>query len=336
MRTACALAACTQQPCRIVDVRRARKVPGLRLQHVLAVRALRQLCNGSLIGDQIGSRELIFYPSVIASTDVSIKISTAASIPLIVQCLLPSLISASAPVRLTFVGGATDTPLAPPYDYFRAIFLPILRRAGISVTTETPRRGFYPTGGAQVTIEIKPAQSNPLVLTERGKLKEIRLFSAASTFLKKQRVAERQVEGALRLLGPVPLASKPSIEYGPSISPGSALCIVAEFERTVFGASALGARGRMAEQVGSDAAERFLTEFNSDACLDRHMADQILPYMALARESSSVTVSEITEHCRTNMWVIEQFIEGRFEVQPGMIRWTSAAAINHHRRPSRA
>jgi len=28
-----------------------------------------------------------------------------------------------------------------------------------------------------------------------------------------------------------------------------------------------------------------------------------------------VTVSEITNHCKTNIWVIEKFIEGKFEIK---------------------
>lgn len=322
VRTACALAARTRQACRITNIRQARRAPGLRLQHVLAVRALRDLCRGSVIGDRIGSRELTFHPGAIAARGISVAIDTAASIPLIAQCLLPDLISAPGPLRLTFAGGATDTAFAPPYDYFRGVFLWFLQRIGIHVNVEAGRRGFYPAGGAQVSIKVTPAKPNRLILTERGQLKGIRLLSAASTLLKQRKVAERQVEGALRLLDAAPIAPEAVIEYVPSISPGSALCIIAEFERTVLAATALGARGKMAEQVGWEAAQRFVIELNSSGCLDCHMADQILPYMALAENSGCVTVSEITEHCRTNMWVIERFIDGKFEVQAQSIRWT--------------
>jgi RNA 3'-terminal phosphate cyclase len=44
------------------------------------------------------------------------------------------------------------------------------------------------------------------------------------------------------------------------------------------------------------------------------MTDQILPYLALAGGSSQVRVAGITDHCRTNMWVIQQFLPARFEV----------------------
>jgi RNA 3'-phosphate cyclase len=328
VRTACSLAALTRQPCRIVNIRQVRREPGLRLQHLLAIQALKQLCGGSLIGDKVGSRDLTFRPGEILARDISVGISTAASITLIIQCVIPALLSAPRPVRVAFSGGATDTAFAPPLDYLCCVFLRLLRTLGIDVNVETVRRGYYPVGGAEVIVEIRPAKPQAIDLSTRGPLKRINLISSAAAILRQRRVAERQLEGALPRLGSLPLAPEEGIEYSPSISAGSALCIVAEFERTILGVSALGARGKMAEQVGTEAAEQFLTELNSNACLDHYMGDQILPYMALAGRHSSVTVSKITEHCRTNMWVIEHFIEGKFDVQPQRIRWTPAKATN--------
>ncbi len=324
VRTACALAACTNRPCHIMNIRRGRKVPGLRLQHVLAVQTLRDLCGGRVAGDHVGSQVLTFAPGAATAKDTSIEIGSAASIPLIAQCLIPYLVSASRPIRLTLTGGATDTTYAPPHDYFRGVFLRVLEKIGIDVKVETSRRGFYPVGGAQASIEVEPATVRPLNLTSRGALLEMRLLSVASTTLKAHQVAERQIEGAVRLMQTRKIAPKVTVEYVASLSPGSALCVIAEFERTILGASALGAPRKAAERVGLEAAEQFLTELDSHACLDSHMADQILPYMALAGEPSAVTVSKVTDHCRTNIWVIEQFIEGKFEVEEPCISWIPA------------
>jgi len=51
------------------------------------------------------------------------------------------------------------------------------------------------------------------------------------------------------------------------------------------------------------------------------MADQLLPYMALAGGSSEVRVAAVTDHCKTNIWVIEQFLPVRFSIdeQNGII-----------------
>lgn len=326
VRTACSLSALTGRAARIVNIRQARREPGLRLQHLVAVQALAELCGGSVQGAAIGSRELTFRPGGTAARDISVRIDTAASITLIAQCLIPAVLSAPGAVRVTFSGGATDTAFSPPFDYVREVFLWFLRRTGIAVNAEIARRGYYPRGGAVVAVEIAPARPHPLIATERGALKEIRVVSSAASVLRQRKVAERQIEGAALVLGSLPIAPKTNAEYARSMSAGSALCIVAEFERTVVGASALGARGKMAEQVGREAGEQFLAEFNSPGCLDRHMGDQILPYMALAGRGGRVTVTGISEHCRTNMRVIEQFLEGRFDVQDRLIQWNPSRA----------
>ncbi|HXZ87473.1 MAG TPA: RNA 3'-terminal phosphate cyclase [Candidatus Binataceae bacterium] len=324
VRTACSLSALSGRATHIVNIRQARREPGLRLQHLLAVRALAELCGGSVEGAEVGSRELVFRPGRMAAKEIAVQIGTAASITLIVQCLIPAIHLTQRTTHIVIRGGATDTAFAPPLDYVREVFLWFLRRAGVAVNISAAKRGYYPRGGAEVEVEIAPARPRPIIATERGRLKEIRVLSSAASVLKNRKVAERQIEGAVAMLGALPIAPKTSIEYASSHSAGSAMCIVAEFEKTVVGASALGARGKMAEKVGLEAAENFLAEFNSTGCLDRHMADQILPYMALAPTASRVTVTEVTEHCRTNMWVIEKFVEGRFEVEERMIEWSPA------------
>ena len=250
-----------------------------------------------------------------AARELCLEIATAASITLIAQCLIPAFLAAPKPLRTRFAGGATDTAFAPPLDYFRYVFLPPLRSVGIDVITHVTRRGYYPTGGSDVTIEVEPAKPRPIIAIQRGELRRIRILSSAAAILKRRQVAERQIEGALPLLASVAAVPETSVEYADSVSAGSAACIVAEFEASSIGASALGARGKLAEQVGEEAARQFLTVLESPACLDPHMADQVLPYMALAASGSRVTVTDITAHCRTNMWVIEKFLPGKFKVR---------------------
>ena len=45
--------------------------------------------------------------------------------------------------------------------------------------------------------------------------------------------------------------------------------------------------------------------------------------MALSEGKGSVTVSEVTNHCKTNIWVIEKFIEGKFEIKDNKISWVA-------------
>jgi len=323
LRTACALSAVTKKPCRVFNVRKGRSKPGLMPQHLLGIQALAQLCNGRLEGDFLGSEEIKFYPGEIngSRTSINVKIETAGSITLVLQTLIPPSLFTPAPIKITFDGGATDTFFSPSVDHFRYVFLKTLEKMGGKVEVNILRRGYYPEGGAKVEVKISPTKLKNLNLTERGSLKKILVISGASNALKEKRVAERQIAGVREVLGKLKLPTEEKIEYYDTRCPGSQLSLVAEFENTVIGTDNLGKLGKRAEDVGKEAALELLREQKSGACLDKHLSDQILPYLALAPGKSQVTVSETTNHCQTNIWVIEKFIDGKLEIKDNLIIW---------------
>ncbi len=322
VRTACSLAALTQSRCRIFNIRQARRQPGLRPQHLASVRALAQLCGGQVEGDEIDSREILFQPGQTTARHLTVKVETAGSITLMLQALLPAVVAARRPMTIEFEGGGTDTARAPTLDYFQHVFLWFLHRIGVVVELTVTRRGYYPRGGAALRVQIAASGLRRIELLDRGPLKKVTLLSQASEILKRRKVAERQIQGALTVLEPGRFPVRSNFEYNFSFSAGSSFCAVAEFAHTVIGSGSLGAIGKLAEDVGKEAANEIMEQLRGPACLDRYMADQILPYLALCGDSSSATVSEITSHCRTNMWVIEKFLDGRFKVNDHTIIWT--------------
>ena len=321
LRTACALSAVTKKPCRVFNIRKSREKPGLMTQHLLGIQALSQLCNGRLEGDFLGSEEIQFYPGDIYRDRVSVNIPTAGSITLVLQTLILPALFFLEPIKIIFDGGATDTFFSPSVDHFRYVFLKILEKMGGKVEVNILRRGYYPEGGAKVEVKISPAKLKNLNLTERGSLKKILVISGASNALKGKKVAERQIAGVREVLGKLKLPTEEKIEYYDTRCPGSQICLVAEFENTVIGTDNLGKLGKRAEDVGKETALELLREQKSGACLDKHLSDQILPYLAIAPGKSQVTVSEITNHCQTNIWVIEKFIDGKFEIENNLILW---------------
>jgi RNA 3'-phosphate cyclase len=334
VRVACALSAITKKPCRIFNIRAKRPKPGLMTQHLLGLRALAEFCNGKLEGDYLNSTEIKFYPGEITKEKITVKIPTAGSITLVLQTLIPVCIFAKNKIEIYFEGGATDTFFSPTIDHFRHVFLKILEKmlvpyrtegsgaGGPKVEIEILKRGYYPEGGAKLKAKIFPAKLKPINLTKRGEIKKILIISRASQSLKNKRVAERQVAGAKEMLRKLNLQIEEKIEYYDTQSPGSQICLIAEFENTILGMDNLGKLGKRAEDVGKETAIELLKEEKTQACLDRYLADQILPYMALAEGKSQVTVSEITEHCKTNIWVIEKFISGKFEIKENLITWS--------------
>lgn len=330
LRTAMALSAVTQQPCRVFNIRKERPKPGLAHQHLLGLKALSEIYNGKLEGDFLNSEDVKFWPEKIKSSTheciLSINARTAASITLILQGLILPTLFAPAPTKISFNGGATDTFFSPTIDHFQYVFLKILQAIGIEIELDIEKRGFYPQGEAKVIAHIKPIQTSelkPLSLLKRGALKKVLIISGASENLKKKKVAERQISGAKQILGKLSLPLETKIEYYSASSAGSQINIIAELENTFFGTDNLGRLGKSAEAVGAQAAQEFIKQASSNACLDKHTADQILPYMALLPGGSQVTVSEITNHCKTNIWVVEKFIKsGRFTIQQNKISWT--------------
>jgi len=336
LRTALSLSAITKKPCHIFNIRKNRPKPGLAAQHFIGIQALSQLCNAELEGDFLESKEIKFFPKEIKGENLNLKIETAGSITLVLQTLILPALFAPSPVKICFEGGATDTFFSPTIDHFRHVLLKILEKmlapynsegissGGSKVEINIIKRGYYPEGGAKVEVKILPLQNfvsqnldgqaskiKNIELTERGALKNILIVSGASDFLKEKKVAERQIAGAREILGKLKLPTEEKIEYYQTQCPGSQICLIAEFENTLIGTDNFGKLGKRAEDVGKEAALELLKEQKSNACLDKHLADQILPFMALSPKKSEVTVSEITEHCKTNIWVIEKFLEGR-------------------------
>ncbi len=335
LRTALSLAAVTKKPCHIFNIRKNREKLGLATQHLIEIQALSQLCDAKLEGDFLGSEEVKFSPNEIKTKDLHLKIDTTESITLILQTLILPVLFASFPVKIHFENGAADTFFSPTIDHFRYVFLKIIEKMGAKIEINIIKRGYYPEGGAKVEVKILPLQnfvSQNLVgqasklkninLTERGSLKKILIISGASNFLKEKKVAERQTAGAKEVLGKLKLPTEEKKEYYQTQNPGSQICIIAEFENTIIGTDNLGKVGKRAEDVGREAALELLKEERSQACLDKHVADQILPFLAFSNKKSRATVSEITKHCKTNIWVIEKFLEGKFKIEGNLVSWT--------------
>lgn len=337
LRTAVALSAVLQKPCRVFNIRRSRPTPGLALQHLVGLQALSQLSNSKLGGADLGSKEIKFFPGKISAQTLKVPIETAGSITLILQTLLIPSLFATDPVKIKFQGGATDTFFSPSIDYFRFIFLPNLDKLnnslskvkGGKVKINILRRGFYPKGGAEVEAEISPLEFSQKIpsfsFKDRGEIEQILITSGASEFLKKKKVAERQISGAKQtplFYHKAKLPIKARIEYYDTLCPGSQMTIIGQFVNTIIGASALGQLSKSSEEVGKEVAMEFLKETRKDIAFDSHFCDQILPYVALFTRSSNFTTSEITGHIKTNIWVIEQFLKGKFQIKENLISWS--------------
>jgi RNA 3'-terminal phosphate cyclase (ATP)/RNA 3'-terminal phosphate cyclase (GTP) len=313
VRTAIGLSAATGIPCRIRDIRKGRRRPGLAAQHLCGVRAVAQACGARVEGGKLRSMGLTFRPGPLDPPEqIRVDVGTAGAVTLVLQALLIPLAVATRPTEVTVTGG-THVLWAPTTDYLHHVTAWFLARMDMRVDFLDMRPGFYPKGGGRVTLRTAPGRLEPLDLTERGERAGVSVLSLASQDLSRAQVAERQIEGVYGVLN----ATRESFDYSPTRSPGTAVLLTAEFENCRLGASNLGERGRRAEKVGRECAQELDRLMKTGSCLDPHMADQVLPFLALAGGESQVRVAEVTDHCRTNIRVIEQFLPARFAVDEG-------------------
>jgi RNA 3'-terminal phosphate cyclase (ATP) len=321
LRTAVALSAVIGKPLEINNIRMARPNPGLSAQHVKAVESLASICEAEVKGCELHSTNLNFKPGMIKGGTYEIDIGTAGSISLFLQCLMPAAMNAPKAIRIKITGG-TDVRWSPSIDYLRFVTLFALSLMGYECELTLIRRGYYPRGGGCVEAIINPSclkkasfDSNTCSVVEG--------ISHSSGL--PAHVAERQAASAQKTLRAAGYDAKISLEIKdyPSVGSGITLWCGAA------GGSALGKPGLRAEKVGESAAEAIISELKSGAGVDIYLADQLIPYLALAG-GGSFTTRVVTPHTKTNIWVTEQFLDVKFRIEElgnGLFRvWVGPAS----------
>jgi RNA 3'-terminal phosphate cyclase (ATP) len=314
LRSTLALSIITGKPAQIVNIRAGRKKPGLRPQHLTSVKAAAAISHALVKGAEIGAPTLEFVPNPVQAGTFHFDVGTAGAVMLILQTLWPPLCEASGKSQLSLRGG-THVPWSPPFHYFKEVFLPMVTRMGMQAEVNLLKAGWYPQGGGEVTATISPVGNlgwKPLNLSERGALRRITIYSLLSNL--PESIAQRACDQAVSSLSKIEVIPRREIHTLPSIGQGMMVVLVAEFEHTVVGFDVMGQVGKRAEQVAEEAVQLFLEFYSSEATVDTHLADQLLLYMALAKGNSCIITNHLTEHTRTNLWLIEKFLPIKFHV----------------------
>jgi RNA 3'-terminal phosphate cyclase (ATP) len=304
VRTSVVLSAVTGKPVHITKIRQGRPRPGLAPQHAHAISALARLCRAKTRGVEPRSSEISFEPGEIREGAYREDIGTAGSVTLFTQCLLPAMLKAEGPISLQVQGG-TDVQWSPTIDYFNNIFLPALSCFGARVSLDLKQRGYYPHGQGSVLLKVEPSSLRAAHFrnTSKGVVQGISHCSNLP-----EHVAHRQVESAVAVLKEAGYAASVVQEVLSLPSTGSGITLWSGFK----GGSSLGARGVPAEKVGKAAAHEILQELESRASVDVHLADQLIPYLAIA--GGSCTAREISMHARTNIWTAGHFLDRKISV----------------------
>ncbi len=311
LRSALTLSLATQQPVRLENIRARRQRPGLQPQHLAAVNAAAEIGQAKVQGAVIGSTEITFEPSTLAPGEYRFDIGTAGSAPLLLQTLLPALMSARSGSALVMTGG-THNPLAPPFEFLAGTYLPLIQRLGASVKAKLDRHGFYPAGGGKMRVVIEPAEKlGPIELLNRGEVIGIKCVAILASL--PRHIAERELKVLKRAFA---LDTKDiRVEEVKSAGPGNALLIEIEAANVSEVFCGFGELGLRAELVAGRLAKEAARYLDANVPVGEHLADQLLVPMALAGGGAFVTLP-LSSHAETNIDVLKKFLPVEVRAAP--------------------
>ncbi len=348
LRVALATSTITGKPFRIKNIRSGRSKPGLKAQHLHAINALKQISGSKSSDIEIGTTELWFQPGKVKGGNYSFDIGTAGSITLFLQAIILPCLFATSKVNLTIKGGTCGKWQAS-VDYLKDILLPQLERFVKKINLRILKRGYYPKGGGEINLEISPSiklkdknvhelikevsdKVKRINLSEQGKLQQIRgvlnLSSELANFNVDERIsrsAKVGVQNRLKENQDVPINIR--TELVNTLSQGGELLLWSVHNRDEWnninnpiklGSSTVLEKGKKSEIIGKETVEKLFKEIENEAAVDRCLADQLIQFMGIL-PNSIIKTSEITEHTKTNIFVIQQFIPTKFKAENNVI-----------------
>ncbi|KAM7359454.1 RNA 3'-terminal phosphate cyclase [Cochliomyia hominivorax] len=319
LRNALSFSCILRRPVRIINIRANRPNPGLSNQHLFGLNLLAQITNAKISGNQLKSTEVEFTPGVIKSGNYFVDTRTAASVTLVLQCALPVLLFGNSPSELELIGG-TNVGMAPQVDFVTEVLRPNLEKFGVSFDFDLIQRGYYPRGGGRCKLfipHIKSIKSSNI--TNFGELQEIvgwcyvagRLPNYLADDIKKS--AENELH-SLRCPKLNLEAYKESAEMARDNGSGCVLTAITNTE-CVIGSDRLGEKKVDAFELGSTAGKQLRNLITNRICVDEHIQDQLIIYMALAKGKSEILTGPLTNHTLTAIYVAEKMSGVHFNIE---------------------
>jgi RNA 3'-terminal phosphate cyclase (ATP) len=318
LRTSVSLSCILGIAIKISKIRAGRKEPGLRPQHLEAIKSAAEISEGKLTGAKIGSTEIEFYPGEpTKSIHKKIDTGTAGSVTMIAQTLIPIGMFRNLDLDLEIIGG-TEVPASPTIDYLQKIVVPIYRRIGGDVEIDLKRRGYYPRGGGMIEVRVRGVNSKlqPLKFEPLPQSPSLEAYIIATSSNLPEHIPSREVQSAKVILsqnGVRATVSRMSTS-SPSLSPGTSILVFRQNDCEYVGASSLGERGKKAEDVGAEAALLFVSETSGRPNLDSHLADMAVTLLSCIRGESAFMTPRITSHFETNLKVASKMTGTNFQV----------------------
>ena len=309
LRASLALSMALGRPFRMVNIRANRPKPGLKRQHLTCVQAAQQLCEATVTGDSINSTEIYFKPGTVRSGEYSFNIGSGGSCTMVLQALVPALLTASGPSRLTVTGG-THVPFAPPFEFLRDTLLSWLEKLGPRLNAHMEQPGFMQVGGGKITVTIEPVPKlKSFEACECGAFTgadaHIRLYNLDTGIAEREK-ATLLTEG-VHTLGLTEETLHVEAKSRAAEGPGNTVLVTVRRESGVTVCTGIGQRNLAAEKVVRHALNRANSFLGAEVPVELHLADQLIVPLALAGGGSFLT-EKPSLHTRTCMDLLPFFM----------------------------
>jgi len=303
IRSAITLSCITKQPIHLENIRKNRKVLGLRPQHLTAINILQKISNAKVIGAEIGSTELKFIPNNIESLELVEDVGTAGSISLILQVLIPVVAISQKKLNLIIRGG-TDVLWSPTIDYTQHVLREAYCRMGIKFSLELIKRGYYPKGGGEICLQVYPSYLKSISFTKR-KTNNVKLICTFSK-ISEEKIKD-QIEEIKKRLIDDNFVVEIEIKNQEAIDSGASLLIYSIDENSIIGVDVLFDKKTQRFSVDFD-------KFKNSIAIDNNLADMLVVPASLGNKKTTFQVREITEHLETNLFVTSKITGCKYGV----------------------
>ena len=306
LRTAVSLSCITKKPIQIENIRNNRKNPGLRPQHLVAIKLLSKICNAKVEGLHTGSTLIRFFPNEIQNMHLDEDVGTAGSISLILQTLILPASLSKKKIELSIRGG-TDVPWSPTMNYTKHVLSEAYRRIGINFSVKIRKRGYYPRGGGFVEASISPSTKlKPLSLSGRVEKNANVLCTSSNIMTSKISSTINDVKIALENNGFTTTVE--TIEET-AANKGASILIFNHDANSIAGYDEL------LDNKNGLFGKTSTTEFiNCDAGVDNQLSDMLVAPLSLINGLSVFTVKEITKHLETNLYITSKITGCKYGV----------------------
>ena len=292
IRSAIALSCITKQPIHLENIRKNRKISGLRPQHLTAINILQKIANAKVIGDEVGSTEIKFIPGDAKNLDLVEDVGTAGSIPLILQVLIPVVAMSKKQFNLRIKGG-TDVLWSPTIDYTQHVLQEAYSRMGINFSLELIKRGYYPKGGGEIKLQVNASNIKSISFSKR-KTNKVKLICSFSKFTNNE--IKNKVYEIVKQLTDANFIVDVEIKSEEALDSGASLLIYSIDDDSIIGIDALYNKKTSKFDLDMD-------NFIKNYAIDDNLADMLIVPASLASGKTILPVKEITKHLETNLFV---------------------------------